>query len=380
MLKKEEKNNVYISFNDERFKLNRLTVTFVEKLRRRRNTLNALFPMVLLRGNNKYKSMKKINEVLDNMYAAELGIDIDKKGDVQTITFGLSFLNDRYINHNLFKEALEFLYDIIYGPIIYGGGFLKEDIEQEKNNLKQEIESRINDKVRYAIDRCIEVMFENQDYALYEKGSIDDLESITAEELFSHYRDVVLNNPIYVMIYGDYNEEYAISQAQSIFGINERKTVEFDFSIGKIFSQTRYYTEQMEVTQGKLSIGIRTNINVNSDDQFKLTLLNGILSASPKSKLFENVREKASLCYYVFAKVDKFKPVMVISSGIEIDNYDKALNLILKQIEDLNNGQIESLESESAINYYQTAFKAMNDSPKELLNYYLNQALLGTFI
>lgn len=185
---------------------------------------------------------------------------------------------------------------------------------------------------------------------------------------------------MYVMIYGDYNEEYAISKALEVFGQNQREDIKNDFSINFPFAGTRYITEEMEVNQGKISIGIRTNVDTRSTDYYKLLLLNGVLGASPKSKLFENVREKASLCYYAFSRVDRFKSVMVISSGIEIENYEKALNLILQQLEDIKKGVITTVEYESAINYYKTALMAIYDSPRDLLGFYLNQALVGEML
>jgi len=380
MQKKEKNHNFYMAFCDDRFKINRISVTFIDRLEREKNTLNALFPMVLIRGNNKYKDMKEINRYLDNMYGATLSIDVDKKGDLQAISFAISFLNDRFAGENLYTKALQFLYDIIYGPIKYGGGFEEDAILQEKNNLKQEIESRINDKVQYAIDRCIEVMFEGQNYALYEKGNVDDLQTITKEKLFSQYQEVVTKKPMYVFVYGDYDEEWAVSKALEVFGEEKRESIHNDFSINIPFENTRYVTEEMEVNQGKIALGIRTNVDVTSEDYYKLLMLNGILGASPKSKLFENVREKASLCYYVFSRIDRFKSVMIISSGIEIENYEKALNLILQQIEDIKNGKIDDIEYESAINYYKTALMSIYDSPRDLLSFYLNQALVGQII
>lgn len=380
MQKMEKNNNFYMAFCDDRFKVNRISVTFIDRLEREKNTLNALFPMVLVRGNNKYKDMKEINRFLDNMYGASLNIDVDKKGDLQAISFAISFLNDRFAGENLYTKALQFLYDIIYGPIKYGGGFEEEVILQEKNNLKQEIESRINDKVQYAIDRCIEIMFEGQNYALYEKGNVDDLQTITKEKLFSRYQEVVTKKPMYVFVYGDYDEEWATSKLFEVFGDEKREDIHNDFSINIPFEKTRYVTEEMEVNQGKIALGIRTNVDMTSEDYYKLLMLNGILGTSPKSKLFENVREKASLCYYVFSRIDRFKSVMIISSGIEIENYEKALSLILQQIEDIKNGKIDDVEYESAINYYKTALMAIYDSPRDLLSFYLNQALVGQII
>ncbi|WAM31125.1 EF-P 5-aminopentanol modification-associated protein YfmF [Caldicellulosiruptor naganoensis] len=376
----DSNNNFYMAFYDDRFKINRVVVAFIDRLEKEKNTLNALFPMVLIRGNNKYKNMKEINRFLDNMYGASLSIDVDKKGDLQIVTFGLSFLNDRFAGEQLFEKSLHFLHDIIYGPIEYGGGFEEEVIDQEKNNLRQEIESRINDKVQYAIDRCMEIMFEGQSYALYEKGNVEDLAYITKDRLFSQYKEVVEKKPMYVMIYGDYNEEYAISKALEVFGQREREDIKNDFSINIPFNGTKYVTEKMEVNQGKISLGIRTNVDTTTSDYYKLLMLNGILGASPKSKLFENVREKASLCYYAFSRVDRFKSVMVISSGIEIENYEKALNLILQQIEDIKNGNITDIEYESAVNYYKTALMAIYDNPRDLLGFYLNQALVGEML
>ncbi|MEZ0535654.1 EF-P 5-aminopentanol modification-associated protein YfmF [Caldicellulosiruptoraceae bacterium PP1] len=370
-------NNKVMIINDQRFKINRIGIAFIDKLEKFNNTLNALFPMVLIRGNNKYKDLKEINKFCEMMYGASLSVDVSKKGDLQIINFSLSLINDNYSPEPLINKAIEFLYDIIYGPINFGGGFNSQNIEQEKNNLKLMIESRINDKVEYAIDRCIEIMFEGDNFALFEKGDINDLENINKEILYNHYVNIVMKKPFYIYAFGDYNRDNLNDIINRYFDLSSnREVIQNNFDFTNALIDTKYIKEEMEVNQGKLSIGIRTNIDTRSDEYYKLILLNGILGTSPKSKLFENVREKASLCYYAFSRLDKFKPMMIISSGIEVVNYDKALSLIIEQIEDIKKGNITKEEYESTINYFYTMYKSVYDSPRDLVNFYFNQSLI----
>lgn len=371
-----EKEKGLFVLKDDRFKVNRISIVFFEKIKPFTNTLNALIPSILQRGNNKYKDLKEINLILNDMYGANLYTDVFKKGDVQVITFNLNFIADRFTKENMLERALQFLYDIIYGPIIYGGGFDENVIKQEKENLKLLIESRINDKTEYALDRCIEEMFAGDNYALFEKGNVEDLELINKDNVYEQYIKLI-NAPRLIIITSEYSVEDIQNKVKETFGLKTFEGVDIDLSINKPFSNTRYVDEEMEVNQGKLSIGIRTNTHVLSGEYYTVMLLNGILGVSPKSKLFENVRERASLCYYIYSRLDRFKPIMVISSGIEVENYQKALDIILEQIEDMKRGQISQEEYESTIKYYYTAFKSIYDNPNELMNYYLNQVLIG---
>lgn len=182
---------------------------------------------------------------------------------------------------------------------------------------------------------------------------------------------------MYVFVYGDYDEEWVVLKVLEVFGDEKRESVYNDFFINILFEKIRYVIEEMEVNQGKIVFGIRINVDVIFEDYYKFLMFNGILGIFLKLKFFENVCEKVFLCYYVFLKIDRFKFVMIISFGIEIENYEKVLNLILQQIEDIKNGKIDNIEYESVINYYKIVLMVIYDSLRDFLSFYLNQVLVG---
>ena len=142
-------------------------------------------------------------------------------------------------------------------------------------------------------------------------------------------------------------------------------------------SKVRNVTEKMDVGQGKLSLGFRTNVPPSSKDYYKLMLYNSILGGGLHSKLFQNVREKEGLAYYVFSRLERFKGLMVISSGIEVKNKDKALKIIEKQLDDIKNGDISDYEYEASIKSIETGIESLKDSPLRIVDFFLSQHISG---
>lgn len=364
-----------------RFKTNSINIFFHDDLSKERATKNALLPAVLRRGCEGYPTNRDISLRLEELYGAVFDCGVTKKGESQVIQFYLEYVSDKYAKSgdNLTQKTFDLILKIITKPIIENNAFKAEYVEQESENLKELIEGRINDKVQYAVDKCLEEMCKDEPFGIYDYGSVEELQKINAQNLYEHYKYFLETLPVYVFIYGDLDDDkikYIIDGLSAI----KRGSVK---TVGKTGIESKVgdvknITERMNVTQGKLCMGFRTNISPDSKDYYKLMVYNSILGGGLHSKLFQNVREKAGLAYYVFSRLEKFKGLMVISSGIEIDNRDKAIEIIKKQLEDIKNGNISDYEYEASIKSMETGVKSLTDSQLQVVDFYLSQYIIGT--
>lgn len=364
-----------------RFKTNSINIFFHDDLSKERATKNALLPAVLRRGCEGYPTNRDISLRLEELYGAVFDCGVTKKGESQVIQFYLEYVSDKFAKSgdNLTQKTFDLLLKIITKPIIENNAFKAEYVEQESENLKELIEGRINDKVQYAVDKCLEEMCKDEPFGIYDYGSVEELQKINAQNLYEHYKYFLETLPVYVFIYGDLDDDkikYIIDGLSAI----KRGSIK---TVGKTGIESKVgdvknITERMNVTQGKLCMGFRTNISPDSKDYYKLMVYNSILGGGLHSKLFQNVREKAGLAYYVFSRLEKFKGLMVISSGIEIDNRDKAIEIIKKQLEDIKNGNISDYEYEASIKSMETRVKSLTDSQLQVVDFYLSQYIIGT--
>lgn len=364
-----------------RFKTNTINFFYQDNLNKSTAALNALFPSVLRRGTEKLPTLKDINLYLEELYGAVFDCGIGKKGERQILHFYFEYLSDKYANteNSNFEAALEFLLDIIYRPVLQGGSFNPQYVEQEKTNLKMLIESRKNDKVQYSMDRCYELMCQDEPFGLYEYGTVEQVDSISSEELYKHYREKVASLPADIFVTGELKAadiEYLKSRINSIErGVIKGLTTGI---VKKYVDKVRYFEDKMEVTQGKLCLGFRTNITPKEDDYYALMVYSGILGGGMHSKLFQNVREKAGLAYYVFAGLEKFKGLMIIGSGIDIKEREHAQSLIIEQLEAIKEGRISDYEFESTIKSLETGIHSLKDSQLQVVDFNFSQLIAQT--
>ncbi len=369
------------NIKSNRFKTNTINIFFQDNLNKNTVALNALFPSVLRRGTHNLPTLKDINLYLEELYGAVFDCGIGKKGERQIIHFYFEYLSDKYANaeKSNFEGALEFLLDIIYRPVLKDGMFNPQYVEQEKTNLKMHIEGRTNDKVQYSMERCYELMCREEPFGLYEYGTADQIENITAEELYKHYMERVTTLPADIFITGELAEddmEYLKNRISSIDrGVTKGLTTGI---VKKYIDKVKYFEDKMDVAQGKLSLGFRTNITPKEDDYYALMVYSGILGGGMHSKLFQNVREKAGLAYYIFAGLEKFKGLMIIGSGIEFKEKDHARALIMEQLEAIREGKISDYEFEATIKSLETGIYSLKDSQLQVVDFNFSQLVSQT--
>lgn len=364
----------------EKFKTNLIAVMLTTKLDKENVTKNALIPAVLRRGTATLNTLEEINKSLEEMYGASLDCGLDKTGDNQVLKFYIESVNDEFLpqnGENMLKRSLERIFELVFNPYLENSCFKKEYVEQEKENLKQIIEGKIDNKAKYALDRCIEEMYKNEPFGLYKYGYVEDLNNIDEKNLYEYYIELINNCKIDIFVSGllENQVEEMIKNNQNINKLKERNPEFIMPEIkSKIAEKENTVQESMEVTQGKLVIGLDLDID-NEDLRYDAMIYNSILGGSANSKLFQNVREKASLAYTASSSYYRFKNNIFINCGIEIGNYDKALEIIKQQIEDMKKGDFTEEEVENAKQGIVAAIKSIDDEQDTEIMYFFGQEL-----
>lgn len=360
--------------NTAKFKTICVAFLFRQILDKKYVTYNALLSKILTMGSQKYKTIKDISIKTEEMYGAYIHNDILKKGDNQIIEFLIEFAENQ-VN---IEEVFLFLKEVILNPLIENEGFKKEYFEKSKQLVKDTILSRQNDKKELAKDRCIEIMCNNEKFGIVADGYIEDLEydKINNKNLYKHYKDILKTSEIDVFVIGNIDENTIKYMVEKHFNIKDRcyNPLKTDF-IYKEKIKPNTVIEKYSITQGKLCMGYRTNIPANTDSFIPLLVGNEILGGGSGSMLFNNVREKESLCYYINSFIYIFKGIIFIESGVDVKHYEKAINHIIENVENIKNGKFDNNHIEIAINNLCKKYRGIVDYNTATINYYYTNYL-----
>lgn len=385
-IKQEIKNGInFHKISTNKFKTNLFAIFLTTPLKRETVTSNALLPLVLKRGSSLLQTQEVISEKLEEMYGASFDCGIEKSGNNQVIKFYLETLNDNFIptNENITEKAFKLLFDVLFNPLIINNGFKEQYIDGEKNKLKQIINSKIDNKAKYAMDRCIEEMYKGKPYELYKYGYVEDLSKINGNSLYTHYKQLLNECKIDIFISGDVENNIIdiIKNNEQIKNLNERKP---KYTINgeneeKQEVEVKLVEEAMDVMQGKLVLGLDV-IDIEEKEKYAASVYNIILGGSANSKLFQNVREKASLAYTAGSSYLRQKNNIIIRCGIEIENYEKAVDIIKEQLKEMQEGKFTDEDIENAKNIIISTVDGIPDSQDSEISYYFGQELAKEFV
>ena len=360
-----------------KYKTNLMSVFLTSKLSRDDITKKALILTVLRRGTNNLKTQEEISKKLEELYGASFDCGIDKLGDKHVLKFYVESLNEQYLyqKEDILSQSLNILFDIVFNPLLENGVFKQEYIDEEKQNLRIIIEGQKDNKAAYATQRCIEEMYKEKPYGLYKYGYVEDLEKIDSKNLYETYLNLIKNCKIDIFVSGDFDEktlEEKVKSNQQISKLEPRKVEYLDEeSESSNTQEENVVRENMQISQGKLNIGL----DVLSDNKSAVSVYNAILGGGANSKLFQNVREKASLAYSAGSIYIKPKSKIIIKTGIEHKNYEKALQIIKEQIDDMKNGKFSDEDIQHAKELIIASFKAMQDEQDSEISFYFGREI-----
>lgn len=341
-------------------------------------TTTALTPFVLRRGTESHPETIEFKEQLEHLYGAGFGFDVYKRGDYQIVQFRMDTINDSFVKseESMLEKTISFLGEVVTKPVTENGAFRHSYVATEKETVRQKLESIINDKIRYAAERCIEEMFKNDPYRLHPLGQRKEIEGISSELLYAAYQQWLQQASLDLYVVGDTTLAEVQELVESKFNLNRSTTPDYARVVNDVTArEVQMVEEVLDVNQGKLNLGLRTPITYGDDRYAAALLYNGILGSYPHSKLFINVREKESLAYYASSRFDGHKGIMTIQSGIEMENYTKALDIIKAQLESMRSGEISELEMSQTKAMIRNSLLEIGDSAFEMIAYDFNRVL-----
>ena len=353
-----------------KFKTTQISLFLSAPLKKENTTEMSLIESVLSRGCKKYPDMYSMNRALEDMYGAKIFTDIYHNGVYRVLKFSAEVINDKYTfnNENLANKVLELLFEIAFNPLVENNKFNEKYVKQEKENLVKLIESRKDNKAGYARIRCIEEMFKDEIYGESDQGRLEDIEKITSEDLYSEYQKFISTAKADIVMCGENLDGITIPEIKL-----EEKLEEPTIAEHKVKEKVKVVKEKMDVNQGKLVIGL----NVKGQNIYANQMYNTILGGGANSKLFQNVREKASLAYQVGSNYDRRRNAIFIRAGIEFENYNKTLEIINKQIEDIKNGNVTDDEFLKSKELIISSLEGLKEEKGSLISYYYDRKLNG---
>ena len=368
----------------DKFKSAYLSLTLMTQLNRENASANALLPRVLRRGTMVHPDMESLSAALDELYGGAVEPVVRKKGESQCIGFLASFLDNAYAlnGEDILSGAAELLGEMLLNPLTRDGVFDPDYVEGEKANLIDELRGQINDKRIYATRRLTQLMCREESFGADKLGQEEKVAAITPESLWARYQKLLSSAQIEVYYSGSADPERVREIMERVFSTlpvsQEREEPECEVRI-HAEQEPNVIEEVMDVNQGKLAMGWRTGgITVWEEECPALVLCSAVFGGTSMSKLFMNVRERLSLCYYASSALEKQKGLMIVSSGIEFQNYETAKREILAQLEDVKAGKITDDELEGARRILINQYRSIEDEQGRMEEYWLGQAAAGT--
>lgn len=374
---------IYLNIiESDKFKTDYFDINIILPLQEETASHAALLPMVMKRGSVKYPTMADITRRLDYLYSTGFSTKVLKRGEAQIVSFGVDFLREALLpaGETLFDDVFGILRNIIFEPLIENDAFKAEYVETEKKNLIDAIKALINNKNAYAMKKCHTAMCDGEKFAVSENGKVETVEKISGKELYMFYRFLLSCCRIEMFYTGVCDEKKLIAAAEKLVGgIDRTPTISVTTErFVRKRDEVVEITEEMEVAQGKLILGFCSDHTVSDSDYTAYSLFNELFGGSPTSKLFENVREKMSLCYYCRSIPEAHKGILTVASGIEVENRDKAVSEILLQLENTRNGIISDEELDSAKKALINSYRELFDDAANLSFWYLSRLIGGS--
>ena len=370
--------DVFLTYLPARkFKTSRLTLNLVTGLDRATASANALLPAVLSRGTMRHPDMESLSAAMDTLYGATVDSVVRKKGERQCIGFAAGFIDDAFTPHGekLLEPVAELMGEMLLEPVTRNGSFLAEYVDSEKANLIDAIRSLRNDKRDWAEIRLMQEMCAGEPYSILRLGDEESAGRLSHHALYRHSGALLAGSRVEVIYCGSAEQQRVEDAVLSALAALPRGAAAPLPAMEQLPPREtpRMVTEAMDVNQGKLSLGYRCT----TEDVPAMILANLIFGGTSNSKLFLNVREKLSLCYYASSNYVRSKGILTVSSGIESADYQRALDEILHQLQEVRDGHWEPWELEGARSTMRSALASLPDSQGALENYCLGQAATG---
>lgn len=372
-----------ISVSTDKFKTGTLSVSLTAPLRRETATANALLLDVLYRGSEKYPDIQAISAAEDELYGLSLSPSVRQRGEAQCMSLVGRFIDDSFALDGtpVLEGAAAFMGELLLRPAKENGVFRADYVKSEGVNLADLIRSEVNDKRAWSLHRLTEVMCEGEAYALDKFGTAEEAEQMDPAALWDRYQTLLRQAGVIFCYVGSAPAERVEQAVRTAFGpllTPRSRTLLTHNVVPAPRGAVREQTDPMDVAQGKLALGFRAGgIDLHDPEYPALLVCNAVYGGTPTAKLFMNVRERLSLCYFASSMVNRYKGIMAVSSGVEFSNFQVARDEILAQLDKMRAGDFTGEELHAGKQALTSAYRALLDSQGQVEDFWFSQAVAG---
>lgn len=334
---------------------------------------------ILLQSTKEYKTRRDLTIKSEDLYAADIYTSNQRVGNYIMTSFILQTLNDKYTEENNFEESIKFLHEIIFNPDVEEERFKEDKLELVKSNATLALNSIKEDAANYSLIRMSEAYDKTSPISYRMTGYLEDLDKITEENLYEYYERMLDNDYVDIFILGDINEKELLPIIKKYFKFKKVKKRKASYYLPNKKPRKRrlFAKETTKNSQSKLAIACPITKMTDYEKNYSLLLANIILGGTGDSKLFKEVREENSLCYTIRSNYNRLDNLMVINAGIDNVNFDKAVELITKNVQDMKKGKFTDLDINVAKEFYKTSAESLMESPSRIINEVLTEEILG---
>lgn len=364
----------------DKFKTVTVRVSFREPIKKEEITLRNILCDMFTQSSKKYRSKRALTIKAQDLYAADVQTSNSRLGNYINTDFYLAVLNDKYTEPGNFKESLQFLSEIIFHPDVEGGKFREDKLDIVKSACRNSLQSLKEDTANYCLLRLFEAFDSTAPSSFRMMGYLEDIDSITTERLYQYYQHMIQTNLVDIFVIGDIDKEQVFSLVRENFPIKTLKKQRVPYLLfDKKPRRNRLFAkETIDSLQTKIAIACRSYGLSDYERNYPLTLYNIILGGGDDSKLFQDVREKNSLCYSIYSVPNKLDHVILIRAGIDKENYKKAIDVIEGDLTDMRKGNFSEEDVKIAKEYFNTALEEVEEQEARIINNYYMMELLGT--
>ncbi len=366
----------YTNIIDPKFKTQHIQITFLTRLKEETVSENAMAAGIIGSSNSKYKNISEITAKLNSLYGANINISISKASDIQKLCVGVSSICNKYAleNEDISSEVVNILLDCLFSPNVVTNAngeteFSAEPFDFRKKDLIDSIDAEINNKRGYAVMQAMKSVYKGEDIANSSYGTKETAKAVTPASAYKAYQNLLRTAPVEIYYVGPEENPSAEKMLSDAFAEIEREPVNVSFKNPSVLkSEVCRAEEKLDVNQCKMVLAFKSD----SDDIDALRLMNVIYGGTPFSKLFLNVREKMSLCYYCAGNFNRFKKTVLVDCGVEEENIEKAEKEIINQLEEIKKGNFTDEEINNSVLYLANTFKGIGDTTSSYINWYFN--------
>ena len=370
--------NIHLIKTDK-YKTITVRVMFRRKIEKSEITLRNVLTSLLVYSTNKYDSKRKMTIETQDLYSAAISVNSTRLGNYINTSFSLNVLNDKYTEKGNFKKSLEFLNEVLFNPDIEDKKFKEKNIDIIKNRIKNDLTSLKEDLNTYSMVRTMESFDKDSPISYRMMGYLEDLDEIDGSRLYEYYKEMLEKDIVDIFVIGNIDEAEIVKEIKKYFKLRVLKKIKLDYFLEnkKVRRRKLLAKETVDANQSKVNLVCRIDKLSDYELNYVLPVFNMIFGGGTDSKLFKIVREKHSLCYTIFSQPKKLDKILIIRTGINMENQKKTISLVEKLLNDMKKGKFDSEDLRIAKEYFETAFDELEENPDSVIDMYASIFYLG---